>query len=276
MDGATSATPVREPKRSTKTVVALALFLLAIGLAVAAVYASGGVSYLADVASKIGSGTLFGAAPVASTVPTTTAGADSSATAFGDEAAKRVYVEQIESQVNLERLASGDIASISVKNVSAGDTRTVVNIQAKMADGTNAAGAIVFVKQGSLWYLVSLTGLRDTSTGGLADSVGAAKQVEPSATVAAEFAAAGVKVPDPDVLRAITEQQVLNQPLVSSLLSGEYTQYVFGKPSAGSGTVTIPITIKGTGESDTSATAIMIRKKVEGQDRIFLTTMKLG
>jgi hypothetical protein len=250
--------PKRTSNRVTRAVLVVVLALAIFG---AAFYYAGGMEFVQSLLggspSKPGVGTPAASQPAS-------ASASRSIDAADLTAAKIVYAEQIESQVNIGRLAAGDITRFTVDKV---DVRA-------NEDKTKAAGAMRFVKAGDLWYFTTITGLRSAKTGGFADSVSSGSAIAPTMSADEKLAAVGVKEPDAGVLATIAEQQKLNQSIVTALLAGEYKTYELGKPETGASTFTIPVTIGGPKESGVKASIVLISKNVEGKDRIFITTFK--
>jgi hypothetical protein len=260
--------PKRTSNRVTRAVLVVVLALAIFG---AAFYYAGGMEFVQSLLggspSKPGVGTPAASQPAS-------ASASRSIDAADLTAAKIVYAEQIESQVNIGRLAAGDITRFTVDKVDVRANEALVSITATFKDKTKAAGAMRFVKAGDLWYFTTITGLRSAKTGGFADSVSSGSAIAPTMSADEKLAAVGVKEPDAGVLATIAEQQKLNQSIVTALLAGEYKTYELGKPETGASTFTIPVTIGGPKESGVKASIVLISKNVEGKDRIFITTFK--
>jgi hypothetical protein len=254
--------------RSGGLLIWFLVLLLAVGLLVAAYFYAGGIGALQ---SLLNGGRVAPAgtssAPAAS-VPASSTPADAMA------AAKIAYAEQIESQQNISRLAKGNIAWFSVDGVKKTSDAAIVRITAHFRDGTSAPGEMRVVKSGDLWFLTTVTGLRPSQTGGLADATNAARSIAPSVTPDQKLAEVGVTHPDAAVLNALAEQELVNQPTVKALLAGEYQRYDLGAPVAGENTFTLPIVMRGKGEAATNGKIIVISQNVEGSNKLFITTFK--
>jgi len=269
-DGQVSGDPSArvDPKRSSKRVAISLLFLvLALVLFCGALYYVGGIDYLMS---------LFGKkTPAVSTLRKNASQATTSSVSAAElESASQVYAEQIESQGNIDRLSDGDIASFTVDKIKQDSKSAIVSITARFKDGTSAPGDLRFVHNGELWYFLTITGLRPDGTGGLAGITNSAESIAPTVTADEKLAEVGVITPDEGVVRTIAEQQLVNQPIIRDLLSGEYELYTMGKPVTGPSTFTIPVTITSSKESTVSASVVVISKYVEGKDSLFITTFK--
>jgi hypothetical protein len=245
--------------------------LLALGAFVGVLFYGGGL----DAAKQFYAGYMRGssASPTPSTA-STSADATANLSPEALEAAKYVYAEQIESQVNLDKLADGQVSIVRVGTVDTQSDESLVNVTVVFKDGTSAPGALRFRRVGGVWYFETITGLRSGASGGSADTVQDATDAAEPVGADAKLAEVGVKEPDPGVLSTFAEQTKVNQPLFRDLMAGEYASYVVGVPVAGANTFTIPITMKGTAESTAGATMVLVAKTVEGEDRVFLTTFK--
>lgn len=273
MDGAESTATA--PKRSSsKVLLAVLVFVLALAAFGAAFYFAGGLELVQPLIQGLTSATISPSAPAAApgASPSATASPAATGSASPDpELGKRMYVEQIESQANLERLAAGEITKIAVGKVDLQGGTAIVSITAFFDDKTKAAGALRLGKIGPSWFLFSMSGMRDDATGGMADSVNKSTTLEASETLAVEFQQAGITAADGDVVKALFEQQSANQEIVKDLLAGEYTAYELGKPKVGAGTVSVPVKIATKSGASVNGAIVLIRKTVEGKDRIFLT-----
>lgn len=269
MDGAISTAD--EPKRkSSKVTLAVLVFVLALVIFGAAFYYAGGMELvqplLGGLLSPSGTGTPAASTPASASVSSLPTGVDT-------DMIKRMYVEQIESAVNIEHLAAGQFKSITIdKVVTSGDTDADVAITAELKDGTKAGGVIQVVKRGGNWYFFSITGLGNA--GGFSSSINTASSKETSEALASEASEAGVKTFDADVMSTIANQQAANQEIMTGLVDGSVTKLVFGAPQAGSGTVSLPITVSGPKGAAYEGSALLVTKTVDGKDRTFITTFK--
>lgn len=263
MDGAVSTAAAPE-RGSGRVTLAVLVFILAVALFGAAFYFLGGMDL---VAPFLGGGV---ATPVKQPAASGSTSASITPTPFDAALGKRMYVEQVESQGNLGRLAGGKIATLTVDGVAIKGGAAVVSLNASFVDGTSATGAMQLVKRGSSWFFFSITGMRDDKTGGLADSVNSAASMEQSETLALEFRQAGIRSVDAAVVRTLFDQQSANQEVFNGLLDGRYVACGFGKPVRGAGTVTVPTTLVGKSGPFDRGSVVLIRKTVAGTDLLFL------
>lgn len=189
--------------------------------------------------------------------------------------AKRMYVEQIESARNLERMADGEVVAFDVTSIDQSETNAVVGLRARFADDSTAVGALAMVKIQDTWFVFSLSGMRNEETGGMADTVNQSAAMEASETLDTEFEQAGIKTVDEDVLSTMIEQQKANQSLAKGVLDGTYTKMSLGKPVKGAGTITVPVTLIEASGGTAKGQIVMVSKTVEGKNRLFVTTLSM-
>lgn len=265
MDGAVSTAAAPERGRG-RVILAVVVFILAVALFAAAFYFLGGMDLIGPL---LGVGVVSSPkSPAASA--STSASVTPTSTPYDAALGKRMYVEQVESQGNIGRLAAGKIATLTVAEVAVKGDSAVVSLTARFVDGTSAPGAMQLVKRGSSWFFFAITGMRDDRTGGLADSVNSAASMEQSETLALEFRQAGIRSVDPSIVRTLFDQQSANQEVYSGLIDGRYVACGFGKPVRGAGTVTVPTTLVGKSGPIDRGSVVLIRKTVAGTDLLFL------
>ena len=131
------------PRSGNKVLLPLILFLLALAVVGAAFDHVGGVDYVTSLLS-MGSAPDTGGAPAAAVVATSAPGAvsmtESTLPGVSPELAKRMYVEQIQSQVNLDKMAAGAITRLDVTSVKATADAASVFVTVYFSDGTSAPG----------------------------------------------------------------------------------------------------------------------------------------
>jgi hypothetical protein len=272
------------PKRSVA--LSVLVLVLALGVFAAAVWYVGGVDY---VMGLLGAGSPAPAAPAqqaASTTATSTVGRPIAGTTTSgglnlpagvDEMlAKRMYVEQIESTVNLAKLANGDVTRFVINRVDATDTTATISLNAMFSDGTSAPGVMYLVKRSGSWYFLSIGGMNMTKASGLAAGVGVGGSTEivesNLSDVTETLSGLGIKTFDTGVINSILSQQSVNQPLLKDVVGGTYTTIEMGKPLAGAGTSSVPVTLKGKSGVAQSGRLVLIKASVDGHDLTFLTT----
>ncbi len=187
------------------------------------------------------------------------------------ETAKYIYAEQIESQVNLRKLADGEVEFLELGAVSIADNDALMDIRATFTDGTSAPGAVWFARLGETWYFRTITGLRPEVTEGSADTVQAAEEPRRPLTADEKLLEVGVRDPDEGVLTTLANSQAVNRPVIAGLVAAEYTRIDIGRPEDGAQTVSIPVTMTLVDGSSVEAVIVMITKTVEYRERVFLT-----
>ncbi len=160
------------PKRSVGVPVLIAL--LAIAAFAAAFYLLDGMSLVEDIlggdvvaqepaSSTPASGTTQAAEQVAEeTAPSGLVLPDG----MTEEFALRIWQEQIDSQANIMRLVSDEVARIVITNVTQDGDEAVLDITAEFRDDTSAPGKLGMRKFGENWYFAYVSGMRDADTGG--------------------------------------------------------------------------------------------------------------
>jgi hypothetical protein len=261
-------------KAGGKSVSAALILVLAIVAFAAAFTYVGGVDYVAG---------LFGGGPKApgagtpgtGTPATGTPGAPSGKpTDVPDALAKRMYIEQIESAVQIERLASGKTTAFTIDKVEAkGADQKWVAITAKFTtDPKTMKGVMAFQKAGANWYFLwiqDLTGAADTAEGLLSTP----RLTEPTEPTDEEYAEAGIKTVDKSIVDAILTSQAANQALVAGILDGTYTSVALEPAVEGPGTVVIPVTATGSGTPAKGSVTLLV-KDIDGKPRTFVASFK--
>ncbi len=252
-------------------VVALAVFG-------AALWYVGGVDY---VMGLLGGGKPA-TAPATAAKPAAPAAASASAfklpAGVDEMLAKRMYVEQLESSKNLSRLADGSANRFVINRVDATDSTATISLTAFFKDGTSAPGVMYLVKRSDAWYFMAIGGMNLPNATGLAGGVGTAGSTEIVESdvldVAEGMKEAGIKTFDTGVINSMLSQQTVNQPMLKEIVAGTYTTYEFGAPSIGTGTVTVPVTLKGKSGDSAKGEIVLIKSTIDSHDFTFLTTFK--
>ena len=252
-------------------VVALAVFGVAL-------WYVGGVDY---VMGLLGGGKPA-TAPATATKPAPSASATASAfklpAGVDEMLAKRMYVEQLESSKNLSRLADGSANRFVINRVDATDTTATISLTAFFKDGTSAPGVMYLVKRSGSWYFMSIGGMNAPNASGMAGGVSTVGGTELAGSnlqhVEKGMMTAGIKTFDTGVINSMLSQQTVNQPMLKEIVAGTYTTYEFGAPTTGTGTITVPVTLKGKSGDSAKGQLTLIAKKIDSHDFTFLTTFK--
>jgi hypothetical protein len=257
--------------------VAALVLVLAVGLFAAAFWYVGGVDYVTGILGGGPGGTggtPSGPAPGASASATTTPAGDQRPTDVPDAHAKRMYIEQIESEPQISRLQSGKTTGFTIDEVQEkSPNEKWVAITASFSTSPKTVkGVMAFSKAGSKWYFLwiqDLTGAAKTAAGLFTTP----RLTEPEEPTSEEYEEAGITTVDQAVVDTILTSQAANQEFVAGILEGKYTAIALEKPVEGPGTLVIPVTATGaTGEEKGSVTLII--KRIDGKDRTFVASFK--
>lgn len=271
-------------KSGHRVMLTLLLFVLALMVVGAAVYYVGGVEYVNSLFTQGpgpgsgGSGPAAGAGAAAATAATATAAVSTTELQLppgvSEELAKRMYVEQIQSQVNLVKMSDGEIKRINVTSVKASKNNAAIFITAYFADDTSAPGVIQLVNASGSWYFRSITGLQSGSEGGDADTVQNGNIGQGKKSDAAVVRQSGITDFDYGVINTFLAEQTANQTLIKGLVDGTYNKIELGKPVGGVGTTTVPSTLSGKSAAAVSGETVLIHTTVDQEDLTFLTAFR--
>ena len=142
-----------------------------------------------------------------------------------------MYVEQIQSQVNLEKMTAGEISRFEVTSVkqSQDAKSAAVYVKAFFADGSSAPGVIQLVKPDGAWYFMSFTGLRPADGGGEAETVNSGSVAQGKQSDAKVVADSGVTDFDYGVINTLLAEQTANQSLIVGVVDGSLLQDRLGQ-----------------------------------------------
>ncbi len=266
------------PRSGNKVLLPLILFLLALAVVGAAFYYVGGVDYVTSLLG-MGSAPDTGGAPAAAVVATSTPGAVSTTElqlppGVSPELAKRMYVEQIQSQVNLNKMAAGAITRFDVTSVKATADAASVFVTVYFSDGTSAPGVIQLVKRGGSWYFMSITGLSTDQATGLADTVNEGTVAQGAQSDAKVVSESGVTDFDYGVINTMLAQQTANQTIITGVVDGSLTTIALGKPVKGAGTTVVPANLSGKDAKPIAGEAVMIHTTDGNTKYLFLTSFR--
>jgi hypothetical protein len=273
-------------KASRRVLRALLILAVLVVLASAAAYFAGGLDYLRSYAPAGWTLGSPGKAPAKDPSPALAAATTTSTLAtvsttelqlppgVSPDLAKRMYVEQIQSQVNLGKMADGEITRFRVVSVKSSKTGAAVFVTAYFADGTEAPGVMQLVKREGVWYFMSFTGLRRGELSGSADTVQDGTIEEGRQSDAVVVQESGITVFDYGVINTFLAEQVANQTLITAVIDGAFTELGLGRPVDYVGTTSVPCEFSGKGTQRTAGTAVLIDKTVDSQNLTFLTSFR--
>lgn len=270
-EAAAIASPKAAKRKSSKTVLASVLVLVLLAAFGSAFYAFGGVGIVSPWVDKA-VGILSGPSPAQSPAPTgaPAAAVDASSSAAATTApasgyppgvdepfAKRVYVEQVESESNIQKLVDGKISSMTFGKVSNIPGGREVAITITAVDKTSIGGVLGLARRGSDWYFVYVAGDRTSHEGFGEDPAGD------------ELAS---KTVDADVMHTVMQQQAAAQDVVRGIADGTFARASFDGVSPGSGTATLHMTLVPKRGAVVKGDVLCIRKDIDGAATWFVTS----
>ena len=235
--------------------------ILAVGFLALALIAFGAAFYYFDGMSVVDS--LLGTDVIADNSTSATGGSTTATSTaeeglrlpvgMSEEAALRMWQEQIDSQSNIERLLSGDIDKIIITGVELDGDSSILSIRADFADGTSADGVIGMKKYGKYWFFEYVTGLRGgTDLAPRPD--GPLPEVEDV---------------DVDVLNTIFVQQVRSADVLTAYATGDVEEILIGDITEGPGTQSLAVVMTGS-ESEIAGDVVVISSDVDGRPHWFI------
>lgn len=236
-----------------KSRIGILVALVVVVAAIAGVLAFGGWDYISslfggkDAVATVKPVDTTPSKPADNTDTTTTEPAKTPS--VDPDAQARMYAQQLQSQAIIADLAAGKVSKINISAPKVASTGATTTIQAVYADGTTVSGTMSFVKYDEGWYFASIA--RDGS------------QV-----------VSAVPAVDTAVVKTITDQQAEYQAVIAGLLDGGYKTITLSAPSAGEGTVTIPVTVGGGKLADHTGSVVLISKVINGSQTWFLTSLR--
>ncbi|MEI7813641.1 MAG: hypothetical protein WCJ13_02475 [Coriobacteriia bacterium] len=271
--------PASASPRKSRVLLTVLLFVLALAVLGGAIYYVGGVDYLMSslgMGSSSGSGGSQTAAGgvATSTPPAVSASQLQLPPGVSEDLAKRMYVEQIQSNTNIQKMAAGDISRFDVTEVKATEGTASVLVKAFFKDGTTAPGVLALVKRGGNWFFLSFTGMRPGDTGGLADTVQAMTDDEALTPDAQWVTESGITEFDYGVMNTLVAAQVADQKVITGVIDRSLTSIALGTPAAGAGTTLVPADFTGKGTASIPGEAVMIVTVAEQGGYTFLVSFR--
>lgn len=167
-----------------------------------------------------------------------------------------MYREQLQSQVQINKLVDGSVASIGIGTASASASKAVIPLSVSYKTDPPLSGTLVLVNTNGLWYFSSISA---------ADHSGSASPVKPQNV-------------DSGVVSTITEQQAdpdCQKLIEEGLVEGGFKTARVDGVSAGAGTATVNVTLLGGTMDRTPARFVLISKVDSGKKYWFLTRFEL-
>lgn len=167
-----------------------------------------------------------------------------------------MYREQLQSQVQINKLVEGSVASIAIGTPSATASKAVIPLSVSYKTDPTVSGTLVLVNTNGLWYFSSITA---------ADHRASSTATKPQNV-------------DSGIVSTITEQQSAAdcQKLIEEgLVEGGFKTARVDGVSMGSGTATVNVTLLGGTMDRTPARFVLISKVDSGNKYWFLTKFEL-
>lgn len=180
-----------------------------------------------------------------------------------EEFALRLWQEQIDSQANIAKLATGDVGRLVINEVSRSGDEAILRITAEFTDGSSADGQLGMRRIGENWFFSYVSGMRAEDTGGMADDVSESEGGPPTTELPS--------LDDVDVplLNTIIEQQVASAATLDEYASGAVFDVRIVDVVNGTGTTTLKLGMNEDHEQGTGE-VVMISKPVDGEDTWFI------
>lgn len=265
-----------EKPRSGKTVLACLLVILLLAAFGFAFLELDGVGYVSGALSRVMS-LVFPVTPASG--PSGSAPKDTGAAqglilppGLDETFAKRMYVEQLESETNITKLVAGEVSGFTISAVTTVTGGVEVPIRAWFRDKTSGPGRIGLARKGDGWFFVYLAGRRPSPTGGQADTV-AEGNTEGLFNLSSDDTPLSKRTVDKDVLNTVLDQQVKNQALFAAIVVGTYDRATVDRVRRGMGTATIDMTLTGPKTVAMKGRMLCISKSIDGIDTWFVTSL---
>lgn len=162
------------------------------------------------------------------------------------EYARRALGEQMDSSVNLSKLAAGKIRRFTVEGGGQSGSRYSASIRASFTDGTSAPGDLALSRFQNTWYFSSMQGRR-TTEGGEAGSVSKTGGISSKTGVPSSL------------VSVMISQTNKNQAVFRSMVGGDIKSVSIDSVDRGVGTATLAATISLANGSTRSARIGMLR-----------------
>jgi hypothetical protein len=160
-----------------------------------------------------------------------------------DEFALRLWQEQVDSRENIDKLFAGEIDRFEVTDTLQDGEEATLLVEAFFTDGTTAPGTIGMRRFGDIWYFAFVSGMRQSATGGSADSVSKSEGEPPAAPLPSPA--------DVDValLNTMIAEQAKSSAVTARYAAGAIDEIVVVGTEPGPNTATVSVDMGSDGET---------------------------
>lgn len=163
------------------------------------------------------------------------------------DAQETMYFEQVASNATITELVEDKFGSFDLSQIATTGDKADIRVKGTYRDGTTISGWMLLRQYDEAWYFAMIT--RDGN---------------PTTTPVSG-------TPDAAVMKAIVDQQAVNQDIYKAILDGGYKVLTIDKVTAGSGTATIDITLTGGADGEGKGKITCISKDIAGVTHWFIT-----
>ncbi len=166
-----------------------------------------------------------------------------------------MYREQLQSQVQLAKLAGGEISQLAIGKASTTPSHSSIPVTVSYKQGGSLSGTMALARTDGKWFFNSITASGRTPSG-----------ATPKRTI------------DAGVIRTIVDQQATaaNQDLITrGLVQGGFATARVDGVTRGAGTATVNVTLQGGSLDRRAARFVMISKDDSGTKNWFVTRFEL-
>lgn len=163
------------------------------------------------------------------------------------DAQEAMYWEQVASANTIEDLVNNEFAVFELSQITKSTDLANIRLKATYRNGDVLNGWLVLKSYEGAWYFLSIA----------ADGSGTAT--------------ADLGDPDPDIVKAMVDQQAANQDVYASILDGTYNTFTIDKVVVGSGAKTLEITLSGPAKAGDTAKVTAITSDNGSGSQWFIT-----
>ncbi len=139
------------------------------------------------------------------------------------DAQEGMYWEQVASAERIAEIVNNEVSALKLSQVSTNGDKADIRVQATYRDGSSLGGWLLLRQYEGAWYFASITG-------------------DGGSTAVIDLGDA-----DPDIVKAIVEQQAANQDVYAAILDGTYDTIAITRVTSGSGTAMADIELSKNG-----------------------------
>lgn len=163
-------------------------------------------------------------------------------------AQEAMYWEQVASADRIGELMDNRFATFEFSQIAESADLANIRVKATYRDGATMSGWITLKNYEGAWYFSTL--MADGGSSAPAPDLGD---------------------PDPDIVKAMVEQQAANQDVYKAILDGTYSVITIDKVVVGSGVRTLEITLSGTAKAGDKAKVTAITSDNGSGSQWFIT-----